>query len=369
MLRVLIEGYSSNLGGVERFILHLVKVLPKDKFQIDLLVFSEEIPARSQLEKYVDEIITIPSRRTQPLLYGRNIQRVLQKGHYSIVWSNKCSLSDMRLLVEAKKLGVPMRISYAHTSGSMGGFLTRLLHQMNKKKLSAANYKWACSDEVWDYFYDSTDPKEKTVFLNAVFPEDYRYDEEQRTNIRYKLGMEESIILGSVGRLRDEKNHRFIIQLLPELIKRYPSIIYLILGRGELLDELKHVAEKLNVSKHVKFMGFVDNVNDYLNAMDLFLMPSKYEGLPYVLIEAQMNGLEVIASENISSESSIGNAVKFLPLEPTSWIENISNFVSEMKFGHRDSARDFNESPYNMHQVGQQIERRINKSFSVELND
>lgn len=360
MVNILIGGYSSNLGGVERFIINLLRALPKDKFSIDLLIFSEVIPAEKLIREHSHKLIMSQSRRSAPHGYNKRLRQILKDGNYDVVWSNQCSLSDMSLLLEAYKIGIPVRILYAHTSGKMGNLLTTCLHKINKSKLKYANEKWACSNEAWDFFFsDSQDSSTKAVFPNAIFPSDFAYREDLARNFRQKLNIEDKYVIGSVGRLREEKNHAFIINLMPDLIKQLPDLVYVVIGQGRLMTQLKDLVNDLSLEEHVILTGFVDNVDAYLNAFDLFLMPSKYEGLPYVLIEAQMNGLPILASDTITTEAAISDSIEYLPLIESLWKEKIIDYARNKKSNRSGENLNFDQSPVNMLNTGKLFENRI----------
>lgn len=369
MVKILISGYSYNMGGVERFILNLLRSLPKDKFIIDCLVFSDTIPAEDLLRSVSHKIIKCTPRRTNPLSYDRNMRKILKEGKYDAVWSNQCSLSDMSLLSAAYAFEIPVRILYAHTAGRMGSSLTAFLHKLNKKKRKCANQLWACSNEAWDYFFsDAYDASFKEVFPNAIFPDDFAYNSALAKTIRQKYGLEDRFVLGSIGRLSEEKNHAFVINLLPKLVKKHPDLAYVVIGQGGLNEELHELVNALGLKDHVLMTGFIENIAEHLNMFDLFLMPSKYEGLPYVLIEAQMNGLAVIAADTITEESKITETMEFVALEEKLWEERIMEHYLGKKTSRDGKDLDFSRSPFNMYNTGKLFSEKILSLVDTEKN-
>ena len=164
----------------------------------------------------------------------------------------------------------------------------------------------------------------KINVANAIDLKKYSYNFESRNRIRKKLGIQDELVLGHVGRFSEQKNHQFLIKIVSELKKNNIDFKLLLLGGGELQDEIKEQVKKSVLEKNVVFTGVVNNVKEYMDAMDIFLLPSLYEGLPCVCVEAQTNGLPCVLSEKITSEVSLTDTVYFLGiLDETAWAEKI----------------------------------------------
>ena len=171
-----------------------------------------------------------------------------------------------------------------------------------------------------------------TVLNNGISLDKYEFSEVDRIAYREKLNIGNKTLLGNVGNFVEAKNHQFAIEILAKLPNR-ENFKMLFLGSGKLEEECKLLASKLGVSDSVIFAGSVENVTPYLSAMDLFIAPSLYEGLPLVLVEAQANGLNLIVSNAITKEVNLTNRMQFLSLEnKDEWIRAISGFNNELYY-------------------------------------
>lgn len=307
MKNLLFYGVSSLRGGVETFVFNLIEGLDRKKFNLFLLVNTDEYVEKEWLEAQDVKVIIGPNRRNNPFTYKSKIRKILKENKIDIVWSNLTSLSDITLLQAAKEEGIKKRIVYSHQSSNMGGRLTGLLHDFNKKfhvKKVATNY-WACSDVAWDYFFkDVIDRQEGEVFVNAVDPKKFAFNPIVRDKKRKELKVNGRFVLGTVGRLTHEKNQKFLIDLVNDLKEDIPNIECLIVGTGPKEEELSKLINEYSLENKIRLLGQRTDVSEMLNAFDVFVLPSLFEGLPFVLVEAQMNGLDVVVSDQVSLESS-----------------------------------------------------------------
>lgn len=358
--RLLVHGLSHVKGGIEQFIFNLVKTLSVEKFSIDLLYFGETFPYENELAGYEYRVIHATGRRDRPFSYAKRIRNLLQQGNYDIVWSNIFSLSDLTIIHEAKKLGIPMRILYTHAAADSGSRFTRIMSHLNRNKLNDATHFWSCSKASAEYFFaDRTLHTPYRVFPNAVFPEVYSYDAQARQKLKSEYDLKDAVILGSVGRLFEVKNQRFVISCLPEIIRQYPQVKYMILGEGELHDELIALGKELGLEHHLILPGSKQNANEHYSLFDIYLMPSLSEAMPFSLVEAQMNGLSCIVSTGISQEAALSSKVTFLPLEEELWIQAILEQLASNNYRERSVDFPVEESEFNIHVLGSTFEELI----------
>src|SRR5699024_6387747 len=150
-----------------------------------------------------------------------------------------------------------------------------------------------------------------------------------RRTKRKELGLQNEVVLGHVGRFVTTKNHTYIIDVFNEYQKLNSNSILLLIGSGELQDKIMEKAEKLNLVPKIKFLGDRSDVHELLQAFDIFIFPSIYEGLPVTLVEAQASGLPIIASDSITKEVKITNLVNFRSIheEPIKWAQTIKNLI------------------------------------------
>ena len=208
--------------------------------------------------------------------------------------------------------------------------LELLNHEKCKKEfnLSLATHFMACSREAADFLFGPQIPRERIVlFHNALDISRYRYDILMRARMRKLLGVEDKYIIGNIGRMVYQKNHAFLIESFCALLECVPEAVLLLIGGGELEDNIREQIVECGIAEHVIFAGEVDNVEDYLQAMDAFAFPTGFEGLGNVLIEAQTAGLKCITSENVPRETCITENIVYLPLEKDKWIKEMKKYA------------------------------------------
>ena len=177
---------------------------------------------------------------------------------------------------------------------------------------------FACSDEAakWLFSKKIYNTKKYVIINNGIDVERFQFDKNMRIKLRNKLEIDKNqIVIGFVGRLADVKNPLFLLDILNECKKIHNNALLMIIGTGELYDEMNKKISEMHLEKNVIFIGNIKNVYDYYTAMDCFVLPSKFEGLPIVSVEAQTNGLEIFLSDKITKETKITDLVQFLPIE------------------------------------------------------
>jgi len=216
----------------------------------------------------------------------------------------------------AKKYGTPKVIVHSHTIDIRRGLKKRALQMVLGGILQKyANIYCACSYEAARTKYSKKMLKQTHVIKNGIAVDKFTYNEEVRNKIRKELSIkEDTFVVGHVGRFSYEKNHEFLIDVFREFHKSNENSILLLLGEGEKQGKIKRKAEAYGLSEAVRFLGAVDNVNVYYQAMDCFVLPSTVEGLPIVSIEAQAAGLPCVVSEAVPPEAKITDLFTYASL-------------------------------------------------------
>lgn len=234
----------------------------------------------------------------------------------------------------AKKYGVPVRILHSHNARGADGTLKKIRNfVLNKWGISYANYYMACSQKAGVYLFGKRKVKQgKVVVLNnAIELEKYQYNSENREKLRGELGVGDELILGHVGRFSEQKNHSGLIEIFAKLQERGVPGKLLLLGDGSLRPQIEQLAREKGVFENVIFQGIVSNVEEYMSVMDVFLLPSLYEGLPVVCVEAQAAGLPCIVSANVTQEIALTDRVEFIENEMISqWCDEIEQLASQL---------------------------------------
>lgn len=179
-------------------------------------------------------------------------------------------------------------------------------------KVFATNY-FACSEHAGEWLFGKRVLKEGkiTVIKNAIDVDKFKYDAIMRDKMRKKLGVKDKIVFGHVGRFAKQKNHDFLIDVFFDIYQKRKDVVLLLIGEGSLEEKIKEKVKEKKLDDVVKFLGTKENVNDYMQAMDIFLFPSLYEGLGIVLVEAQCSGLMCVASTEVPKEVELTQNIFF----------------------------------------------------------
>lgn len=329
-IRVLqILGIVAN-GGVEAVIMNYYRHIDKTKIQFDFVVHNDAD------ENYIREAEKLGAQIYKVTPYNRNIfkfifdiYKIIKVHHYQIVHCNMNALSGFALFA-AYLANAKIRILHNHTTDSkeekLRSFIKRMLRPFAK---IFANQYWACSNLAAEWMYGKkvVEDKKITIINNAIDLGRFKFDEENREKIRKELGLENSFVVGHVGRFMKQKNHEFLIDIFNEVIKRKENARLLLIGDGKLRPQIELKVKELGISNKVIFLGNRNDVADLYNSMDVFVLPSLYEGLGMVAIEAQVNSLHTIVSTEIPIEAKISEYIKFISLHQPlkDWLNEIEN--------------------------------------------
>jgi len=301
MIRVLQIVPNMQAGGLESFIMNIYRNINRDKVQFDFLVhYQERKHFDNEIEKMGGKIYRFSLRDDNNLIKYINQINKFYKEHpeYKIIHCHMSSIGFVHFLI-AKKNGVKVRIAHSHNSNTektVKGFIKSLLMKP-LKYVSTDNF--ACSTEAGKFLYKKH-PFE--IIPNAIDLEQYRFNPIVREQKRKELGISNELVLGHIGRFELQKNHKYILDIFQDVLKINPSCILLLVGDGSLYDEIKMRAKQLNIEKHIQFLGIIKDANNLYQAMDCFILPSFFEGLPVVGVEAQVSGLKCLFSDTITKE-------------------------------------------------------------------
>lgn len=326
-IRVLQVVTIMNRGGLETMLMNYYRKMDRKKIQFDFMV------NRKERGDYDDEIEKLGGRiyRMLPIRpgnyrqYFKQLEQFFQeyKG-YRVVHAHINENSGF-VLRAAKKVGIPCRIAHSHLADLKLDYKYpfRLYGRMNLKQNS--NHLFACSKQAGNWLFGKKE--EITILNNAVDTNIFQYNTNVRNQFRKELELEDKFVIGHIGRFCKQKNHMFLIDVFHEVYKQNRKAVLLLIGQGDLEEEIKEKVKKLNLTSAVKFLGLRSDIPQLMQAMDLFLFPSLFEGLPVVLVEAQAAGLRCITSTGVTPEAKITNQVEFISLKQSSkeWANQIIN--------------------------------------------
>ena len=329
--RVLMIGMSSDIGGVESYIINLIRNIDREKYEFYFL-HRGKIAYEEEVINLGGKIISTNVTRHNPIKYIKTMRKIFEKYKFDAIYYNTCDIMSMDMIMFGKKYGVPVRIIHSHSSYKIipPNLLHRFTEKWCRKHLNDyATKLLACSKVAGDWMFAKND---YDIVNNGIKTENFVFDIRIRDEKRECLDIDGKYVVGFIGRLEEEKNPLFLIDIFAELYKKRDDAVLLVVGEGSLKSEMIQRANQHQVLHAVKFLGVRSDVNQLMNAMDCFLLPSLFEGLPFVLVEAQTNGLPCVVSEDVSRESNITGEIKFISRNelPEHW----ASVVSEVKLSH-----------------------------------
>lgn len=356
LIKVLyIYGDTLHYGGIEMFMMNMFRNIDRQKVQIDfLLQYGEPSLLDEEIACSGSKVYYAPKPGRDLIGFRRVLWKVLSSGEYRIVHAH-CDAMNYRIMKLAKRCGVPIRIAHSHNTEHILNSNLRMVYYEYCRKMVGkyATHCWACSDAAGQWLFGQ---RLYQVIPNAIELEKFQFAADKRAALRQKYGIaEQDIVLGHVGRFDYQKNHEFLINLLEALKRERSGKRYhlLLVGDGHLRSEMEKLCAVKGLSDDVTFAGVVPNPQDYYNAMDLFLLPSLFEGYPLVITEAQANGLPCIASTRITREVNVENWVEFCPLEVPAWVKA----VQERKLGRVEHPETvLTEHGFNVHEAAKQLQ-------------
>lgn len=331
-VRILHLVTAMNRGGLETMIMNYYREIDRSKVQFDFLVHSPEPGAfDEEIRALGGRIFTVPRLKIQNIIrYWVALNKFLSEHkEYKILHSHLNAMSGIPLAV-AKGKRVPVRIAHSHSTRIQNARRATLLNKLKKITPLVATDLLACSADAGRFMFGESD---FAVVRNAIDPDKFKFNVETREDVRAELGIQQGdVLIGNVGNLRALKNHIFLLKIFKDLVKELPEARLAIVGKdaGEL-DRLQEFVMENNLECKVIFTGARPDVHRILQALDVFVMPSIYEGLPVVSIEAQATGLPCLFSSTVTNELALSSECDFLGLEDP--IEKWTNAIIQKSEG------------------------------------
>lgn len=333
--RVLHFTIANACGGITKYILRLWKYVDRDRFHFDFVTMSEKLDFAEQLEAEGCKIYYLSTyAEDDKEQFIKEVKNILNHG-YDIVHLHTNWWRGFVLEKLAKEAGVPKIIVHSHNTDvhikeNQSREEARQLHLEQRALLTEdmATDFLACSPEASEWLFADRISKDKIKIVPcAVEIKDYLFNDKTRNEYREGLGIKEvDYVIGHVGRFAYQKNHEFLIDVFKEVAERLPHAILLLIGKGELEQEIRNKVVRYNLEGRVRFLGIREDIGCLMQVMDLFAFPSRFEGNPIVLTEAQAAGLQCVVSEKITPTANITDKVDFLPLELQEWVDKILRY-------------------------------------------
>lgn len=324
-IRILHVLGGLSLGGAESRIMDLYRSIDKEKIQFDFLIHTDkEQYFEKEIEELGGKVYRVPRFKVYNWFsYKRDLKQFFSHHkEFAVVHGHMTSTASI-YLDYAKKEGHAVTISHARSAGVEGGFKGIVVRLLRKRLVEKSDYCLSCSGKAAEAVFGAENFKQGKVRVipNAIQGDKYRYNELKRQDCRDELGLFDKFVVGHVGSFRPAKNHEFLIKIFKEIHKIHNNAVLLLVGGGELMEQIKEQVKETGLSDCVIFAGVKSDVSPYYQAMDCLVFPSLFEGLPGTVIEAQVSGLPCAISDTITEEVVLTDLVKTFSLSdaPEVW--------------------------------------------------
>lgn len=315
-----------NFGGVESVLYNYFSNIKNNKIE-NVIISHEKINKENakMFEELGFKLYTVTPKRKSVVKNFTELKSVIKKENPDILHVHMTSSSYMALLA-GEICGVNVRICHSHLSfpeitakDKIYNLLCRIF----------SNIYMACSEEAGRYLFGKRNIENGKVLIlrNAIQIEKFMYNEEIRNKIREDLNLQDKFVIGNIGRFTEQKNQKRILEIFEEIHKTEENAVLMLIGNGEQKEEIIEIARRKNIYNNILFLEGITNVQDYYQAMDVFLFPSLYEGLGIVAIESQVAGLYCVVSDRVPKDVEVSENIKFLSLDDSNalWAQEIKN--------------------------------------------
>lgn len=350
-IKVLHVVSALHTGGVERLLLNYYSNMDRNLFHFDFVVHRDDVGI---LENYFigmdSKVYHIPSLRES---FTKNLSefiKLILNNQYDFIHFHLGYYSSFAAI--AAKVYQPKAkiIIHSHIAYEPLNLLSKVIKIiLSKIDNLISDISCACSYDagVYQFGKRAMASEKVNIVYNAININSYLYNEDLRKTIRSELNLDKKIVFGNIGRLTDQKNQAFLLDVFKKIHDSFPNTSLLLIGAGEDEAKLKKTLSKFCIENDVLFLGAKMDAEAYYNCFDLFLLPSKYEGLGMTLIEAQVNGLPCISSKHVPEEVNITGTIEFLPLDEDFWIERIIQLIENNSIKRNDNSDSVAASRYN----------------------
>ena len=325
MIRVLQVVSVMDAGGMENYIMNMYRIIDRSKVQFDFLVHHKK---RGFFDNEIEELGGKIYRCTMLddkniFKYISDLKRIYKENNYKIIHGHLSSLACVYLGI-AKKCGIQNRIAHSHGAGHLYSIKGYAKCFMFKGAKIFSNVNFACSSEAGRYLFGKNDFE---IIPNGIYPERFLFKQENRDELRKRYKLENCFVIGHVGRFNLQKNHKYLLKIFKTLHDIEARARLLLLGDGELKETIMSQIDEMDLNEFVILAGVKKDCEKYYHAMDVFVLPSLFEGLPVTGIEAQYSGLPCVFADNISKEVKVTDDVSFIGIEE----KNLNEWVKKLK--------------------------------------
>lgn len=340
-------------NGVASFVMNYFLNLNQDEVHMDFALYSDrETPYYKTIKHYGGKIYILPNIK-KLTAHIKECNKILSDGQYDIIHDNTLHVS-IPMMWCAKHKNIPVRILHSHNSKMGENYVKEIRNRLLLPFLRklATNYM-ACSKLAGDAMFKN---KEYVIASNVIVLHKYCYDEQSRYRIRKKMKVEEKVVVGTVGRLAEQKNPYFAIKVFEKFSEIYTNAEYWWIGSGSMDDQVKKYIHTRGIDNKVKLLGSTNEVIELYQAMDCFFLPSLFEGLPVTGVEAQAMGLPMVVSDLVTDEMVYTDLVDFVSLNDSIdvWVEHLERAITK-KINRRMYNEKLKQSVFSDIDCGQKL--------------
>lgn len=363
--------YSLSSGGIEKYSINIFKYIDKKKYTLD---FITKLDRKEFFDKKLFSMggVKIPLAKKNSgflnffVLFFNAYKTV--KRDYDLAYFNLSSPAAVfKYPLICKLAGMKRIVIHSHNSSEANiGLLGRFLNYLGRIYINhISSERFACSTKAakWMFGKKITNQNKYIFVQNGIEVDKYKYNVDMREKIRRNLGFTKSdFVIGHIGRFEKQKNHQFLIRTFETLSKQDPNARLVLIGVGTLKNSIETLVKEKGLEKKVLFLGEQDNVNEILQAMDVFILPSLYEGLPVVGIEAQAAGLKCVFADTISEEADVTGNVNFVNLTSVNlWVKAIEGFK---QYSRVDQSDNLIKAGYSIKETAQLVQDKFDLILS-----
>ena len=337
-ISVLHIGIACEKGGIESFIVNVCSHLDQSRYLLSIIADCKNSPVEQELKQIGGKVLHIPSAVEDKIGYIKGLWTIIDKNRYDVVHIHKNSLANPVAIYICYLKGIKKIILHSHNTQPTNANSNVKVHEVFKKMTAKIPMiRLACSKQAAEWMYPENVTYE--ILHNGIQTAQYQLDSQKRQKKRHELGIENDMTaFCAIGRLTKQKNPIFLVDIFTQIRKRKENCRLYFVGNGVMAHEVKLYAKKSEFYKDIYFLGTRNDIPDLLQAFDLLLMPSLYEGLPIAAIEAQAAGLPLLISDNVDKDVKLTPFTEYESIEksPEIWAEH----TLELKKSERNNSTD-----------------------------
>ena len=347
MIRILHILSSLDGGGVESLLYSYYKNMDRNKFRFDFAILDKKIGKMEPMfQKLGTTIYRLPPKREGLIKSLKVLDSIMKENRYDIVHSHQ-NMNAIFAMFIAFKNRIPVRIAHSHYGNiphaqflekqSIRFFLRPFLKMVS-------THRFACSKSAAISLWGKFGSKDVTILYNAIDLKNFVYDEKKRETSRKIFDVTDKFVIGCVARLNPQKNLLFLLNIVKQLSIENSDVKLIIVGDGEQRGEVEEYIIKNNLEDLVILLGNRNDVSDIIKCFDVFVLPSAFEGLGIVFIEAQAVGIYTLASDKVPQDTNITDLISYLSIDDEKiWVEKIRELMKREKNDCKNNKKKYNE--------------------------